>query len=172
MSKTNSFLFSLFALMILSSFMIPTFAVQPTSVWDAGDGVGARTVTAEGLDLNPNLSPRYALDFSDSNFVVVSIMLGIISLILVIPHLILKKKKIPSRPYVVLIAAAIMLFIGIPNFIQGIMILFMILINEHLWTVEYLSATVPFMILGFVLTGGGVALLAKSKLIRNFIEEK
>lgn len=130
------------------------------------------------INLDPDLSPSYASYeqqiFSNPNsiFVVVPIQLGIISLILVTAHLILKKKKIPSRPYVVLIAAAIMLFIGIPNFIQGIMILFIILINEHLWTVEYLSATVPFMILGFVLTGGGIALLAKSKLIRNFIEEK
>ena len=108
----------------------------------------------------------------NSIFVMVPIQLGIISLLLIIPHLILKKKKIPSRPYVVLIAAAIMLFIGIPNFIQGMMILFMILINEHLMTLEYLSATVPFMILGVVLVGGGMALLAKSKLIRNFIERK
>jgi len=98
--------------------------------------------------------------------------LGIISLILVTTHLILKKKKIPSRPYVALIAATIMLFIGIPNFIQGMMILFMILVNEHLWTVEYISSTVPFMVLGFVLVGGGMALLTKSKLIRNFVERK
>ena len=130
------------------------------------------------INLDPELSPDYPSYeqqiFSNRNsiFVVVPIQLGIISLLLVIPHLILKKKKIPSRPYVVLIAAAIMLFIGIPNFIQGIMILFMILINEHLMTLEYLSATVPFMVLGFVLVGGGMALLAKSKLIRNFIERK
>jgi len=108
----------------------------------------------------------------NSIYVIVPIQLGIISLILVTTHLILKKKKIPSRPYVALVAASIMLFIGIPNFIQGIMNLFGILINEHLWTVEFLSATVPHMVLGFVLTGGGVALLAKSKLIRNFIEGK
>lgn len=130
------------------------------------------------IDLDPDLSPSYESYeqqiFSNRNsvFVAVPIMLGVISLLLIIPHLILKKKKIPSRPYLVLIAAAIMLFIGIPNFIQGIMILFMILINEHLMTLEYLSATVPFMVLGFVLVGGGMALLAKSKLIRNFIERK
>jgi len=130
------------------------------------------------INLDPELSPSYASYeqqiFSNPNsvFVIVPIQLGIISLILVTTHLILKKKKIPSRPYVELIAAVIMLFIGIPNFIQGMMNLFMISINEHLWTGEYLSATVPFMVLGFVLTGGGLALLAKSKLIRNFIEGK
>jgi hypothetical protein len=125
------------------------------------------------LELSPS-NASYEQIFSNPNsiFVIVPIQLGIISLILVIPYLILRKKKTSSRPYIVLLAAAIMLFIGIPNFIQGIMTLFMILINEHLWTVEFLSATVPFMVLGFVLTGGGVALLAKSKLIRNFIEGK
>ena len=130
------------------------------------------------INLDPDLSPSYASYeqqiFSNPNsvFVVVPIQLGIISLILVTTHLILKKKKIPSRPYIVVLAAAIMLFIGIPNFIQGIMVLFMILINEHLWTVEFLSATVPFMVLGFILVGGGMALLAKSKLIRNLMNVK
>ena len=130
------------------------------------------------INLDPGLSPSYAsyeqqiFNNPNSVFVIVPIQLGIISLILVTTHLILKKKKIPSRPYVALMAAAIMLFIGIPNFIQGTMNLFVILINDHLWTVEYLSATVPFMVLGYVLTGGGVVLLAKSKLIRNFIDGK
>jgi len=130
------------------------------------------------INLDSELSSSYASYeqqiFSNPNsiFVVVTIQLGVISLILVTTHLILKKKKIHSRPYVVLFAAAIMLFIGIPNFIQGVIILFMILINDHLWTVEYVSATVPFMVLGFVLTGGGMALLIKSKLVRNFMERK
>ena len=130
------------------------------------------------INLDPELSPSYASYeqqiFSNPNsvFVMVPITLGIISLLLIIPYLILKKKKIPSRPYIVLIAAAIMLFIGIPNFIQGIMLLFIILINEHLMTLEYLSATIPFIALGFVLVGSGTAMLAKSKLIRNFIERK
>jgi len=140
----------------------------------------ANSAYAQGgaINLDPESSPSYASYeqqiFSNPNsvFVIVPIQLGIISLILVTTHLILKKKKIPSRSYVALVAAAIMLFIGIPSFIQGVMNLFMILINEHLWTVEYLSATVPFMALGFVLVGGGIALLAKSKLIRNFIEGK
>ena len=129
----------------------------------------------DAINLDPKLSPSYEQQvFSnpDSIFVMVLIQLGIILLILVTAHLILKKKKIPSRPYVALIAAAIMLFIGIPNFIQGIMILFMILINEHLMTKEYLSATVPFMALGFILVGSGIAILTKSKLIRNFMNGK
>jgi len=141
--------------------------------------VCADSAYAQGgaINLDPDLSPSYASFESqaiklDSVFVAVPITLGIISLILVTTHLILRKKKIPSQPYVALIAAAIMLFIGIPNFIQGIMNLFMILINEHLMTIEYLSATVPFIILGFVLVGGGMALLAKSKLLRNFMERK
>ena len=102
----------------------------------------------------------------------VPIQLGIISLLFIIPHLILKKKKITSRPYVALIAAAIMLFIGIPNSIQGVLHLFMILINEHLMTIEYISATVPFMVFWFVLVGGGMVFLAKSKLLRKFMVRK
>jgi len=136
-------------------------------------------VNVEGkpIDLDPNLSPSYALDFVgglqfNSIFVMMPIQLGIISLLLIIPHLLLKKKEIPSRPYVALIAAAIMLFIGIPNSIQGIMHLFVILIDEHLRTIEYLSATVPLMVLGFVLVGGAVTLLVKSKWLGNFMARK
>ncbi|WP_179366207.1 hypothetical protein [Nitrosarchaeum sp. AC2] len=130
------------------------------------------------INLDPDLSPSYAsyeqqiFNNPNSIFVAVPILLGIISLLLIIPHLILKKKKISSRPYIVLISAAIMLFIGIPNFIQAIMILFILLINKHLWTGEYLLATVPFMILGFILVAGGIILLAKSKLLQNFIWKK
>jgi len=145
-------------------------AVQPTPhVWDTGDGVGARTVTAEGLDLNPDLSPSYALDFSmslNSVFVVVPIMLGTISLILIIPHLILKKKKIPSRPYVLLIASAIMLFFGIPIIIQGID-QWSLLQHEKLQTIEFVLLILVVQTPGYVLTGIGIAILYKSKLIRR-----
>lgn len=122
--------------------------------------------------LDPDLSSSYATEFTLNSIFIVLIQLSVISFLFIISHLILKKKKISSRPYVILIAAAIMLFIGIPNFIQGIMTLFMILINKHLWTVDYLLSAIPFMILGFVLTGCGLALLVKSKLIRNFIQMK
>jgi len=129
------------------------------------------------IDFDPDLSPSYALDFTgylkfNSIFVMVPIQLGIISLLLIIPHLILKKKKIPSRPYVSLIAAAIMLFIGIPSSIQGVLHLFIILTNEHFRTMEYISATVPFMVFGFILVGGGMAFLTKSKSLRNFMVRK
>jgi len=129
------------------------------------------------IDLDSDLSPSYALDFTGylkfhSIFVMVPIQLGIISLLLIIPHLILKKKKIPSQRYVALIAAVIMLFIGIPNSIQGVLHLFMILTNEYFRTIEYISATVPFMIFGFVLVWGAMRLLVKSKWLGNFMERK
>ena len=149
------------------------------TIWDCPDNsdifstvIKFEDISDGSIDWDPDLSPSYAPNFVRSGFVLVLIPLGIILPILIIPHLILKKKKIPSRPYVTLIAAAIMLYIGIPYFIQGIMTLVMLLINEHLWTVDHLSATVPHMILGFVLVGGGIFLLSKSKLIRNFMEGK
>jgi len=149
-------------------------AVQPTPhVWDTGDGVGARTVTAEGLNLNPDLSPSYALDFSmslNSVFVVVPIMLGTISLILIIPHLILKKKKIPSRPYVLLIASDIMLFFGIPIIIQGID-QWSLLQPEKLQTIEFVLLILVVQTPGYVLTGIGIAILYKSQLIRRLIRK-
>ena len=141
-------------------------AVQTTSVWDTGDGVGAWTGTVEGIDLDPDLSRSYALDFSDSVFVVVPIMLGIISLILVIPHLILKKKKIPSRQYVLLIASAIMLFFGIPIIIQGID-QWSLLQHEKLQTIEFVLLILVVQTPGYVLTGIGIAILCKSQLIRR-----
>ena len=78
---------------------------------------GSEDEISEGpIDLDPNLSPSYALDFAfgwKSIFVFVPLMSGIITAVLLAIHFILKKKNIRSRPYITIIAAAIMLYFEI-----------------------------------------------------------
>ena len=67
---------------------------------------------------DPELSPSYApyyyriLQF-DSIFVAGPIMLGIISLVFLLPNIILRMKKIPAGKYMLIITACILMFFGL-----------------------------------------------------------
>lgn len=67
---------------------------------------------------DPDLSPSYApyyyriLQF-DSIFVAGPIMLGIISLVFLLPNIILRMKKIPAGKYMLIITACILMFFGL-----------------------------------------------------------
>ena len=73
------------------------------------------------LDLDPDLSPSYALDFAGGSAVHIfsgfaAFFVIILSLFLV-PYFILKRKNIPSRPYMSLIFCGVLLYFGLPGLI-------------------------------------------------------
>ena len=69
------------------------------------------------IDYDPDLSPSYApyyyrmLQF-DSIFVMGPIMAAIISLLLIVPNIVLRIKKTPTRKYMLVITACILMFFG------------------------------------------------------------
>lgn len=114
----------------------------------------------------PSYSPKSSL-LPNSIFVVVPIVLSVISGIFVVVHIILKKKNIPSRPYLVLMLSAVLLFFGVPNFIQILLSLFMVSINIHLLSEDWIVTFVPLILINFSLVFVGVYLLVRSKIIRE-----
>ncbi len=76
------------------------------------------------LDSDPDLSPSYEYDSFgylsfNSIFVVGPIMLGIISLAFLVPNIILRLKNIPTRKYMLVIGAAILLLFGFSSVQNG-----------------------------------------------------
>ena len=76
------------------------------------------------VSLDPKLSPPYAVDYvngliSRTIFPIVGLFVGIASSFLV-PYFILKRKNIPSRPYMALILSGVLLFFGIPNLVSSL----------------------------------------------------
>lgn len=68
-------------------------------------------------DLDSVLSPSYSSYYQqilkfDSIFVAGPIMLGIVSLAFIVPNIILRMKKIPTRKYMFVIGAGVLLFFG------------------------------------------------------------
>ncbi len=61
-----------------------------------------------------NLEYEHPILQFDSMFVAGPIMLGIISLVFIVPNISLRIKKIPPRKYMSIIAAGILLFFGVP----------------------------------------------------------
>jgi len=74
------------------------------------------------IDMDPDLSPSYALDFQYSFLYHAISPLARIALVIaavfLVPHFILKRKNIPSRPYLLLILAGLLLFFSIPTLVS------------------------------------------------------
>lgn len=82
----------------------------------------------DSSDLDSGLSPSYSSYYHqilkfDSIFVAGPIILGIISLALIVPNIILKIKKIPTRKYMLVITAVILIFFGISYIQNGLSVL-------------------------------------------------
>ena len=75
-------------------------------------------------DLDSGLSPSFALDFAGglSYHILLPYLLlsGIILPSFLVPYFILKRKNIPSKPYLSLILAGLILFFSIPSFILSL----------------------------------------------------
>ncbi len=132
--------------------------------WESGNGYGGGS-----LDSDPELSPRFSYDFAinlkfNSIFVAGPIMLGIISLMLIIPNIVLQIKKIPPRRYMLVIAAGILIFFGAPYIFNGLSAL----APEHFerqpdYRIVLINALIPIGI-GSVQLTLGIILLKKAKL--------
>ena len=124
------------------------------------------------LDPDPASHPSFSNDFVfswTSIFVFGPLASGVIASILLLIHLILKKKNIPSRPYITIISAAIMLYFGISTLsVLGTIVLF--LQQESPWHYsDQIIGLLSYPIIGFSLTGLGITFLYKSSLIRRLI---
>ena len=145
-------------------------SVQPAfHSWDTGYYIGGGS-----LDLDPDLSPSYAFDFIGGLFFTVFLIymswsVGVLALFLV-PHFILKRKNIPSRPYLALILAGLLIFFATPNFISSLHVFEMILSQPQqaatwLFNFKFILLLAPIFILVFA-----GFLLYNSSVVRKLIK--
>lgn len=103
----------------LSLIIFIVFIYSIHEIW-RGDYIGGGS-----LDHDPGLSPSYAygsfglLSFN-SIFVAGPIILGISSLVFLVPNIILRLKNIPTRKYMFIIGAGVLLFFGSSSIQNGI----------------------------------------------------
>ena len=102
-------------LIVIVTIIIGTTTVATLEKFNLGGGT---------RDLDPDLSPSFALDFAGglSYHILLPYLLlsGIILPSFLVPYFILKRKNIPSKPYLSLILAGLLLFFSIPNFISSL----------------------------------------------------
>ena len=106
---------------------------------------------------------------SNSNFIAGSILFTVILLLLLGSHLILKRIRIPSQPYLLLIIAGILLFFGLPNLVaSGLSLSVNLLFQTNLETSILVGLLISF---GFALVLVVIAgiILVKSKLIKQVL---
>ena len=128
------------------------------------------------VDLDPELSPTYALDFMGGLFYhtilpLTALSVGISALFLV-PYFILKRKKIPSRPYLSLILAGLLLYFGMPYIISSLGPLAMIFSSQPeqiiRWIFDFRLIGLMIPIIMFSVAG---ILLYRSSVIRKLIKK-
>jgi len=144
-------------------------------IWDKDSSSIGKWARAEdsSVNLDSELSPSYVsyeeqiFGNPNSIFVAGPVLLGMVSMIFIIPHLILKRKKIPSRPYVLLIAAGIMLFFGLPNLVGSLFSLGIILLSQTPIESGLLLSMLMSSGFTFALVAISIGILLKSQLIRK-----
>ena len=127
------------------------------------------------VNLNSKLSPSYALDFIGASFYrvilpLVGLFTGITAVFLG-SYFILKRKNIPSKPYMALILAAVLLFFGIPNLVSSLESISVFLsdpIENKRWIFNYQFIPRLFSI---SVVSVAVVLLIKSSVIRKLIKK-
>ena len=103
----------------------------------------------------------------NSALMFIPMMFGIIAISLFIAHIILKRKKKPSRPYFLLIIAGWLLFFGVPSALQGLLLIFIILFSPHLQTLEMITGMMYQPVIGFSFTVIAVMLLTKPRSVNQ-----
>ncbi|AJM91730.1 ammonium transporter [Nitrosopumilus piranensis] len=146
------------------------FLIYPTPhIWDTVYGGGT-------MDMDPDLAPSYALDFMGGLFYhtilpLTALSVGISALFLV-PYFILKRKKIPSRPYISLILAGLLLYFGMPYLISSLDPLVMIFLSQPeqiiRWVFDFRFIGLMIPIIIFSVAG---ILLYRSSVIRKLIRK-
>ena len=135
-------------LVIFAVFAYPA-GPEPESGADRGTG-------RAGLDSRP--SPSYMYDYhgfsfqSDSILVTGPIVVGIVSLVFIVPNIVLRIKKIPTRKYTLLITTGVLIFFGYTWVSSGL---------QSVWVLEDLEGEDGWAVLaaGLVQIGIGLALV-------------
>ncbi len=86
--------------------------------------------SSDGRLLDRGLPPSYLLLLQFNSIFVVGIIAGIISLIFLVPNIILRIKKIPTRKYMLIITSGILIFFG-AFFIEIVLSLLTLEHSEH-----------------------------------------
>ncbi|MGY5146597.1 MAG: hypothetical protein ACW9W4_01150 [Candidatus Nitrosopumilus sp. bin_7KS] len=127
------------------------------------------------MNFDPNLSPSYALDFMGGMFYLTvlplaGLSIGISTLFLV-PYFILKRKNIPSRPYMALILSGLLLHYGITSLISfgnSVPMLLRLLDKEPLFFIEQV---LPQFLIQIIALGIAGILLYRSSVIRRLLKK-
>lgn len=148
---------------------------NPNECWyQDKDGQMVPCVMEHTIDLDPDLSPSYSYDWPGSTFYLNFYPLVIVPLVVaglfLIPHFILKRKNIPSKPYMALILSGLLLHYGISSLISNV-----IHLSSRLFLIDkgvsnfiaplYVSFLIPIIVLGIA----GI-LLYRSSIIRKLIK--
>ncbi len=144
---------------------------NPNECWyqDDDDEIIPCVVDGSVLDLNPDLSPSYALDFPGNSFYYIILSFVGIAALFLVPYFILKTKNIQSRPYMALILSGLLLHYGITTLIGSVpqlsIILYALEKGESFIIVPlFISFLIPITVLGIA----GI-LLYRSSVIRRLI---
>ncbi|WP_371503841.1 hypothetical protein [Nitrosopumilus adriaticus] len=127
-------------------------------------------------NLDPELSPTYALDFMGGLFyhtiLPLTALSTVISALFLVPYFILKRKNIPSKPYLSLIVAGLLLYFGTPYLISSLEAFAMIFSSQPeqiiRWIVDirFVLSLIPFIVLSIA----GI-LLYRSSILRKLIRK-
>jgi len=150
---------------------------NPNECWyqDNNGEMAPCLVHSDALDLDPDLSPSYTIDFAMGTFYLIILPLaaigaGIAALFLV-PHFILKRKNIQSKPYLSLILAGLLLYFFIPHFVASLHTFTIIFsqpdqIPTWVFNPRFVLLLIPIIVL--IIAG---ILLYRSSVIRKLIRK-
>ena len=176
--KTRVLIFAivlLFPLSLIYAEPIPTG--NPNECWyqDENGNMTPCVMGGGPVDLDPGLSPPYALDFMRGMFYLTILPLtaigASITALFLVPYFILKRKKIPSRPYMALILSGLLLYYGITSLISfgnSVPMLLRLLDKEPSFFIEHVLS--QFLIQVIALSIAGI-LLYRSSVIRKLLKK-
>lgn len=128
-------------------------------------------VPSTALNLDSDLSPSYAVDFAlGTVFLPILGICGLITALFLVPYFILKRKNIPSRPYMALILSGLLVHYGITTLIPSVpqlSLLLSLIEKGESFMIEslFISFLIPLIVLGIA----GI-LLYRSSVIRKLLK--
>ena len=127
----------------------------------------------EIIEVNSEFSSRFSsfeqriFDDDSSNFIAGIALIVAIFLLLLGCHLILKRMRTPSKPYLLLVIAGILLFFGLPNLVASVFSLSVNLLFQTNLDTSILIGLIISSGFAFALVALAGIILLKSKLIRQ-----
>jgi len=150
---------------------------NPNECWyqDENGEMAPCLVHSDTLDLDPDLSPSYALDFAMSTFYLTILPLtaigGGIAALFLVPYFILKRKNIPSRPYMVVILSGLLLHYSITEIIRSVIHLSRMLHGIDKGELSFIAPVFVSMLIPVIVLCIAGILLYRSSVIRKLIRK-